>query len=1171
LTVAQFGALLKEVGLNIVAADTRHLMHRIDSNGNGRMSREEFLSFVQLNDDQLDEVALKIRDFFGATKGASKKKVLKAIRQRFKRLDSDGDGILDIEEFKLMVQMVGIFLTEPELMRLRRVFDPDGDGMIGKEEFESVVLGMDDTVKRQCIRVCDATQALRDYILQCQRELRKKGSKDGIDSESAWLDLERKHKRGVGGTPFPGYLDLEDVAQAVERLGFRLSQPESRMLIMRVAPDGDGRVSNVEFHEFATEPKPRPIGELVGIMGKNRDALMAELMSPKLKGSKLRRYINRIVTAIGPDDVGLVTFEVLANGLSTFFNYRERAGQPTDGELVSISQYLGAVDVRFFMVDPRLFVVGLRSECTGDEVADLVKLFEDEDEGAVYSDLLTKKKRSRGRSYFEEDDDDDDDVDEDEDEYEWIEVEVEEEVEKDDKVFDVCMELCDYFKEVSEVEGSKGKFDYELALNSIQEDRESGSLMDIENDFSGWLNELGEMEALSDDEFGVVLERFDPKNTNLVGAKQIEAFCNGDTWSMEKEMEVVTKTEKKKVKKKKTKTKKNKTKRSASPKKKKKGRRVEDSDEEEEDSFDFSNEEEEEDEEEDMDGSDEEATDDDDDGDDDFYGRSSPRRKSGRKKRRDEDDDDDEDDDFISSPLRRRSGGSSKSITGNTESDMLVRDIAKVLGAKHRDLGSGLEQMVRLDFRKMDVFGNGLLRPEEINLGLRGLGYRKQVNSSSPGLKFFLDRGGNVDFNGLAQAIGQASWERDHSNGGGSVTGTKKLDNKVRTLAEDLKEVTKKMDKVLGKLSRSDGSLGRSDFKRGMEKLVNETEGDLTERETKMFFSALNRECGGDGGEKSINLSDFRHFVKTSGDMLFSGSSAYLGSREIDGFDDDDAMDSDFQQALDRCTEEFEDMDLTKRNRRKVRNWFENVDKAGKGTVSAKAFQSFLKKSKIGNNLSRREKDCLVKGLESGSRGKVDYETFIERVVDGKGGEGGRLTADAALAKMQEAVNNSVRNGGGSYAMIFSRYDPSGSGVVTKDGMVGAFRSIGCYLNDEEVNVVSKKLKSRGDGMLDYNDLYQLLLQTTPRVGGGVGYGGMATPFSAIAGGTMTPWGTAGRGALGMSMGGGGALGGTPWRGGAAELGQTWPPPGESGASLGEGWRLEKEHDAALLRLTSFN
>jgi len=51
---------------------------------------------------------------------------------------------------------------------------------------------MGDTTKRQAIRVGDATQALRNYVLQCQREVRKKLNKDKVDSESAWLGESRE-------------------------------------------------------------------------------------------------------------------------------------------------------------------------------------------------------------------------------------------------------------------------------------------------------------------------------------------------------------------------------------------------------------------------------------------------------------------------------------------------------------------------------------------------------------------------------------------------------------------------------------------------------------------------------------------------------------------------------------------------------------------------------------------------------------------------------------------------------------------------------------------------------------------------------------------------------------------------------------------------------------------
>jgi len=209
------------------------------------------------------------------------------VLSRFARLDLDSDGVLDTTEFRSMVQTVGIFLTEPELARLRKVFDPAGDGTVGPQEFAQVVTARgSEPRRRQAIRVGEASQALRNYVLQCQRaplrgNKRREpsgvvGDADGdVDSESAWGDLARKHRGGVGGRPFPGWLDLSDVAQAVERLGFRLSQPETRMLLMRVSPDGGGRVTREDFHNFAAEPKPRPIGELVALVaGGGEDPLL---------------------------------------------------------------------------------------------------------------------------------------------------------------------------------------------------------------------------------------------------------------------------------------------------------------------------------------------------------------------------------------------------------------------------------------------------------------------------------------------------------------------------------------------------------------------------------------------------------------------------------------------------------------------------------------------------------------------------------------------------------------------------------------------------------------------------------------------------------------------------------------------------------------------------------
>ena len=403
---------------------------------------------------------------------------------------------------------------------------------------------------------------------------------------------------------------------------------------------------------------------------------------------------------------------------------------------------------------------------------------------------------------------------------------------------------------------------------------------------------------------------------------------------------------------------------------------------------------------------------------------------------------------------------------------------------------------------------------------------------------------------GLANAIGQAGWELDHrrnnESGGGSVTGTKKLDNKLRTLAEDLGENLRKTNKTFSKLGSNDGALKRVDVKRGLQKLSSET-GNLflSDREMKSFFSSLNRAAGGQGGNKSISMSDFRQFVRSGGSMLLEGSGGERYFSAQDGFTGaDDVIDSDVQIALERCAEEFEDLGLSRKRKNKVRQWFEKNDHDGRGSVSSKAFSSFLKKSKLGGNLSKREKNCLVEGLSDG-KGRVDYGTFIDAVVDQKSIGGGRGSSsakvDAVLGKIQEAVNVFVKSSGGSYGMIFVRCDPSGSGLVTKDAFIGAFRGIGCFLSEDEVSCIGGRLKSRRDGMLDYNDLYQVLLQTTPRISAGYP---MATPFNATltSGATMTPWGGGGMTMMGSRQNGGISMQmSSPYRG---DLGQTWPPPG---------------------------
>jgi hypothetical protein len=64
------------------AANPAAVFKRIDTNGDGKLSKEEFKSFID-----------------NATKGKIKAKP-ELIEKLFNRLDSDGDGYLSLDEFK---------------------------------------------------------------------------------------------------------------------------------------------------------------------------------------------------------------------------------------------------------------------------------------------------------------------------------------------------------------------------------------------------------------------------------------------------------------------------------------------------------------------------------------------------------------------------------------------------------------------------------------------------------------------------------------------------------------------------------------------------------------------------------------------------------------------------------------------------------------------------------------------------------------------------------------------------------------------------------------------------------------------------------------------------------------------------------------------------------------
>jgi len=108
----------KEIG------DLIDIFNKLDTNGDGEISIEEFRSGLQtLNGKAADEV-----------------------KSVFEKLDADKNGSINYTEFIAATMSQSMYLKEEKIYQAFKMFDKDGNGRITPEEIKAV-LGNDDNFK----------------------------------------------------------------------------------------------------------------------------------------------------------------------------------------------------------------------------------------------------------------------------------------------------------------------------------------------------------------------------------------------------------------------------------------------------------------------------------------------------------------------------------------------------------------------------------------------------------------------------------------------------------------------------------------------------------------------------------------------------------------------------------------------------------------------------------------------------------------------------------------------------------------------------------------------------------------------------------------------------------------------------------------------------------------
>merc|ERR1712142_1176961 len=114
ISVSEFGEILKGIGWNLVESQIGAIMKKLDLDGDGKVNVEEFTKYMETARSRLRGMMM---------------------RAAFTEMDKDGGSSLTADELKAVIEKSGGGWTAEEIDAMVAKADTDGDGKINFEEF----------------------------------------------------------------------------------------------------------------------------------------------------------------------------------------------------------------------------------------------------------------------------------------------------------------------------------------------------------------------------------------------------------------------------------------------------------------------------------------------------------------------------------------------------------------------------------------------------------------------------------------------------------------------------------------------------------------------------------------------------------------------------------------------------------------------------------------------------------------------------------------------------------------------------------------------------------------------------------------------------------------------------------------------------------------------------
>jgi len=129
ITLNELGTVMRSLGVYPTQLELEEMMEKADADGNGFIEESEFIDLMWQRSKDMSERQLTV--------------------EAFTIFDRDQSGYMTEQEIQIALQAFGVHLSDAEITTVMQDFDTNGDGVLDVEEFVDMAMMLEEAEEEQ--------------------------------------------------------------------------------------------------------------------------------------------------------------------------------------------------------------------------------------------------------------------------------------------------------------------------------------------------------------------------------------------------------------------------------------------------------------------------------------------------------------------------------------------------------------------------------------------------------------------------------------------------------------------------------------------------------------------------------------------------------------------------------------------------------------------------------------------------------------------------------------------------------------------------------------------------------------------------------------------------------------------------------------------------------------